>query len=172
MLENSNKEFLFNYVDEDYRRARVNILVSWNGIIENSRFSRDVEASVKSIFPSDAVKITGITAFMSRTLDMVISTLYRSYLAAGISITLFMIILFASFKLGMISMLPNFLPIIYGLGFMSFLDISLNMTTLMVGSISLGLVVDDTIHFFLQNFEDYFKKKRTQKKPLKRLFWV
>ena len=98
---------------------------------------------------------------------MVISTLYRSYLAAGISITLFMIILFASFKLGMISMLPNFLPIIYGLGFMSFLDISLNMTTLMVGSISLGLVVDDTIHF-LQNFEDYFKKKKNPKEAVEK----
>ena len=41
----------------------------------------------------------------------------------------------------------NFLPILYGLTFMSLLGISLNMTTLMVGSICLGLVVDDSIHF-------------------------
>ena len=45
------------------------------------------------------------------------------------------------------------------LTFMSLLGISLNMTTLMVGSICLGLVVDDSIHF-LQNFQYYFEKEK------------
>jgi predicted RND superfamily exporter protein len=53
-------------------------------------------------------------------------------------------------------MIPNLLPIISVLGLMGYLKIPLDTFTIMVGSIALGLIVDDTIHFFHQ-FEKHYK---------------
>jgi hypothetical protein len=52
-------------------------------------------------------------------------------------------------------MIPNFLPILMGLGLMGALDLPLDMMSMLVGSIALGLAVDDTVHF-LHNFRRYF----------------
>ncbi len=66
-----------------------------------------------------------------------------------------MILLLVSFKLGSISMATNLLPIILVMGLIGLLDINLDITTLFIGSIAIGLVVDDTIHF-MYNFRKYY----------------
>lgn len=66
-----------------------------------------------------------------------------------------MMLLLTSWKLGLWSMIPNFLPILMGLGLMGALDLPLDMMSMLVGSIALGLAVDDTVHF-LHNFRRYF----------------
>ena len=74
-----------------------------------------------------------------------------SYLIAGAVITLLMIIMLADFRLGLWSMIPNFLPILAGLGVMGMLDLPLDAMSILVGSIAIGLAVDDTVHF-MHNF--------------------
>ena len=55
-----------------------------------------------------------------------------------------------SAKLALFSMIPNFTPIFVGLGIMPLLNIPLDPGTTMIGSIALGLVVDDTVHFLVR----------------------
>ncbi len=65
-----------------------------------------------------------------------------------------MIFMLADFRLGLWSMIPNFLPILAGLGVMGLLDLPLDAMSILVGSIAIGLAVDDTVHFmhnFLRN---------------------
>jgi predicted RND superfamily exporter protein len=54
-------------------------------------------------------------------------------------------------------MVPNMIPIIFGLGIMGHMDIPLNTYNLIGGSIVIGVAVDDTIHFF-HNFRNYYKE--------------
>jgi predicted RND superfamily exporter protein len=56
-------------------------------------------------------------------------------------------IVFRSFRFGLVTIPPNLLPVLAVLGLMGHLDISLNVATIMVASIALGVVDDDTIHF-------------------------
>ena len=77
-----------------------------------------------------------------------------SYMIAGVVITLMMIFLLASLRLGLWSMIPNFLPILAGLGVMGMLDLPLDAMSLLVGSIAMGLAVDDTVNF-MHNFRRY-----------------
>jgi predicted RND superfamily exporter protein len=56
-------------------------------------------------------------------------------------------IVFRSFRFGLLTIAPNLLPVLAVLGVMGHLDISLNVATVMVASIALGVVDDDTIHF-------------------------
>jgi len=54
-------------------------------------------------------------------------------------------------------MIPNFLPILMGLGLMGALNLPLDMMSMLAGTIALGLVVDDTVHF-LHNFRRYHQE--------------
>jgi uncharacterized protein len=56
-------------------------------------------------------------------------------------------VVFRSFRFGLLTIAPNLLPVLSVLGLMGHLDISLNVATVMVASIALGVVDDDTIHF-------------------------
>jgi predicted RND superfamily exporter protein len=56
-------------------------------------------------------------------------------------------IVFRSFRFGVLTIAPNVLPVLAVLGVMGYLDISMNVATIMVASVALGIVDDDTIHF-------------------------
>ncbi|MCW9026043.1 MAG: MMPL family transporter, partial [Thiovulaceae bacterium] len=81
-------------------------------------------------------------------------TMSVSYVVAFILIAIMMIILLGSVKIGLTSMVPNILPVIMSLGFMSMVNMPLDMFTMLVGAIVIGLSVDDTVHFF-HNFARY-----------------
>ena len=54
-------------------------------------------------------------------------------------------------------MFPNFLPIMFGIGLMGYLSFRLDMSTILCGSLAIGLVVDDTIHF-MHTYQRYFQQ--------------
>jgi predicted RND superfamily exporter protein len=58
-----------------------------------------------------------------------------------------MILLLRDPLLGIVSMIPNLIPVIFVLGLMGWLDIPLDATNIMIGAMVIGLAVDDTIHF-------------------------
>jgi predicted RND superfamily exporter protein len=89
-----------------------------------------------------------------------------SYFYAFIVITLLMIILIGNIKIGLASMIPNIYPIIIMLGIMGWLDLPMDLFTMMIGSIAIGLAVDDTIHF-MHNFRRYFEQYNDAKKAVR-----
>jgi predicted RND superfamily exporter protein len=64
-----------------------------------------------------------------------------------IIITGMMCFVYRSFRIGFVSMLPNMSPIFVTLGFMGFAGIDLDYTKLLIATIAIGIVVDDSIHF-------------------------
>lgn len=78
----------------------------------------------------------------------------RSYVIAGVVISAMMILLVGSLRLGLVSMIPNLLPIVLVMGLMWVLRLPLDMFTMMIGSVAIGLAVDDTVHF-MHNFRRY-----------------
>jgi predicted RND superfamily exporter protein len=79
----------------------------------------------------------------------------RSYALALVIITPLMILLIGNLKRGLLSMIPNLVPIWLTLGLMGFLDIAIDNSTLLIGCILIGLAVDDTIHF-MHKFQHYY----------------
>ena len=88
-----------------------------------------------------------------------------SYSTAFILITFIMIILLGSVKIGMISMLPNVLPVVMTLAFMNVTGMPLDIFTMLIGAIIIGLSVDDTVHFF-HNFSRYHNQGLGVKKAV------
>ena len=118
----------------------------------------DIERGVERILGEGfEVQMTGLGTIAGRMLSAVMRTMARSYLIALLVITPLMILLIGSLRIGLMSMIPNLAPILLALGLMGWAGIPLDTFTLMVGSIAIGLAVDDTIHF-LHNFRRYYAR--------------
>lgn len=92
------------------------------------------------------VEVTGYVHLMATMYDHLLRSQLRSLLLAFVTVTLCMVALARSLRLGLVSMVPNVLPLVVGAGLMGALGIRLDVGTVMIGSVVLGLVVDDTTH--------------------------
>lgn len=95
----------------------------------------------------DLPYVTGSIPLYTRGQKTLFSSLMISFSIAFISISLIMGLVLRSFRLGLLAILPNLLPVLLVLGFMGIAGIPLSVATVTVASIVFGIVVDDTIHF-------------------------
>lgn len=158
LFENSGSDDLGDLVDTQFRLARFTMRVPWRDTLVYPPFIRDVETRFRGVFGDKAdVSITGVMSLLSRTLEAAIRSAAQSYLIAFCVITLMMIALIGRLGTGLISMLPNLAPIVLTLALMEVAGIPLNLFTMLVGSIAIGLAVDDTVHF-MHHFHRYFER--------------
>jgi len=80
----------------------------------------------------------------------------KSYAIALAVITILMILLIGGVRIGLLSMIPNIAPILLMLGVIGAFSLPMDLFTMMVASIAIGLAVDDTIHF-MHNFRRYYE---------------
>src|SRR5262249_24130026 len=76
-------------------------------------------------------------------------TFLWSFATASFTIALIMLIMFRSIKLTLISMIPNILPVLFGGAVLKMMNQPLDLGTVMVASVCLGIAVDDTIHIMV-----------------------
>ena len=111
----------------------------------------------KEFGPQVVVTTTGLLYLLTTSIDLMMRSTLISYIIAGILISLLMILLLHSWKMGLLSMFPNLFPILFTLGMMGWLKIPMDMFSMLIGSIAIGLVVDDTIHF-MRNYRRYLEE--------------
>lgn len=157
LYENTGAENLEKMVDTGMTKARITLKLPWVDANAYADLNNAVTAKLQEIMDGVAtVSVTGMVALMTHMIDSLMQTMAKSYLIATITIAILMIVLIGDLKLGLISMIPNVLPIFLSLGLMGLVGIPLNISTIMIGSIVLGLAVDDTMHF-LHGFKRAFK---------------
>lgn len=105
------------------------------------------------------VRPTGTVLSMLTIIDSLLRDLMRSFGLAFVFITMMMVMLLRDWKLGLLAMVPNLLPILAVMGFMGFVDIPIDMNNILLASIAMGIAVDDTIHF-LHQFKSHFDVHR------------
>jgi len=152
----------------DYERATANIVVRHN-ITSSSELKRELK-KLKSycrdnMSPEIKIKLTGEGILINNAADaMARGQVISLSLALG-AIFIIMSILFLSIKAGLLSLIPNFLPIILNFGLMGWAGIPLNTGTCMVAAIALGIAVDDTIHF-MARYHREMKESLDQQKAM------
>ena len=152
LFENSGSDDLSDFVDSQYQKARMIIKVPNVDATQYSGFIQQVSDQMKERFPHMEVTTTGMMAILYKTITNLIKSMAESYIIAMLIITMLMIFLIGDFRLGLISMIPNTCPILIMLGLMGWLSIPMDMFSILVGSIAIGIVVDDTVHF-MHNFK-------------------
>ncbi len=155
LFENSGSDDLEKVVDPQFSQARVTIRSGWTDGIHMRPFLREFEPRVKAVLEGvGSYSLTGMSSLVARTVDAIYESILRSYVLALCLITPLMILLIGSLRSGLVSMVPNLVPIAMTLGLMGAIGIPLDMFTLLAGCIAIGLAVDDSIHF-ISGFRRY-----------------
>ena len=149
LYETSGGKELDKQVSFNYDIARINARTKSLNSKDVRRFISDIDRFVKkSIDPSIKVEYTGTMPWVRAMSDYVSQGQKRSFILAFSAITCMMIIVLRSFKLGLVSMIPNIFPVLISLGLMGFGKIFLSLPLMIMAPIIIGVAVDDTIHFF------------------------
>ena len=111
-------------------------------------------------FPFSIVcTITGIVPLLMDMQEYLVESQIKTFSLAFILIFICITLLLKSVRIGMISMIPNFIPIAITLGVMGYRGIRLDVATIMIASVAIGISVDDTIHF-LYRFKNEFQRDK------------
>jgi predicted RND superfamily exporter protein len=139
-----------SFLDSNKQVTRISVQMADIGTTEMQRISNQIRPKVDSLFPADKfdVKFTGTSVIFLKGTDYLIENLLLSLLAAIILISGLMYFMFYSFKMLLISAIPNIIPLLFTAGLMGFYGISLKSSTILVFNIAYGITVDSAIHFF------------------------
>ncbi|WP_119393487.1 efflux RND transporter permease subunit [Salinibius halmophilus] len=139
---------LGTFVDSTYQTAKATLVLPWKDIIEYEVLFNELRAETADYFVDSAdTSASGMLAIMADTMAALAFTTAESYGVAAIAITIMLMLLLVSFRLGLLAMVPNLAPIIVVMGLMVPLGISLDMFTMLVATIAIGITVDNTVHF-------------------------
>ena len=152
LFESSGSNDLAELTDGTHQKARMSVLAPFTDSILYKDYVEKIKAYLARQFPHETVTLTGHMALFIGITKMFITSMAKSYLFAIVAITLMMMVMMGNFKIGLMSMIANIVPIVMIFGVMGIARIPIDMMTILVGSIVLGLVVDDTIHF-LHHFQ-------------------
>jgi hydrophobe/amphiphile efflux-3 (HAE3) family protein len=151
LYETSGGEELDKQVSFNYDIARINARTKSLSSKDVRTFISDIDRFVKkNIDPSINVEYTGTMPWVKAMSDYVSQGQKRSFILAFLAITCMMIIVLHSFKLGLISMIPNVFPVLISLGLMGFIGVYMSIPIMIFSPIIIGVAVDDTIHFFMR----------------------
>ena len=151
LVEMDQADDLFQFTDKRFQKTRVTIIMPWVDAVRLSAMEDELvqhyNRSMGDLAQQYPIEITGLIPVFSTMFTAMVNSAAQSYLLAFAVICLMMMVLLRSFVDGFISMLPNLLPIMLVLSYMTIVDIPLDVFNVLIGSIALGLCVDDTVHF-------------------------
>ena len=159
LFEATGAEDLERVVASDYSSARITLRAPWGSGRDYLALIPEVEAALEGLLPSGvSVSTTGLIVLFAEAVEAISHGFVLSYGTAVLMVTLVMIAFLRSLRAGLASMVPNVLPIAITLGVMGVFGIDLDLFTMLIGSIALGLAVDDTVHLshaFRRGWEEH-----------------
>ena len=140
---------LSSYVDSTGQYARMTTFMKDIGTKKMEAIEEDLWPAINEIFPEDRynVQMTGKALIFQKGTTYLVKNLVISLSLAIFLIALLMAWMFKSFRMILVSLVPNLLPLLVTAGMMGFLGVPIKPSTILVFSIAFGISVDDTIHF-------------------------
>jgi len=145
----SNVDMLKNFVDSTGQYARITTFMKDIGTDKMERIEENLQNKIDKVFPKERynVTMTGKALVFQKGTKYLVRNLVISLSLAIFLISLFMAYMFRSFRMIIVSLIPNLLPLLVTAGLMGFLNVPIKPSTILVFSIAFGISVDDTIHF-------------------------
>ncbi|WP_240924994.1 efflux RND transporter permease subunit [Maribellus sediminis] len=144
-----NAQLLHSFLDSTRQTTRISIRVKDVGTKRMKELYTDFYNDIDSVFTSDKYDITvtgsSITAFKGT--QYLLKNLFTSLGLAILLISLFMAFMFSSWRMVIMSLTPNVIPLVITAAVMGYTGIPIKASTILVFSIAFGISVDNTIHF-------------------------
>ncbi len=151
-LKNTKENQLKSYITSDGRIARITTFIKDENGEKMNAIEEQLRNKINKIFPSPRyeVIITGKASVFQKGTKYLLNNLLSSLLFAFLITAGLVAIMFRSFKMVLVSIIPNLLPLLMTAGLMGFLGIPLKPSTILVFGIAFGMSVDDTLRFLAQ----------------------
>jgi predicted RND superfamily exporter protein len=151
LFEMSGGEDLERLVDFDRKMMRLAVRLNTNAVRETYDIGQKVKEISTKITGED-IKVTpsGIVYLMGNFLDEIINGQRMGLMAAFVVIFILMVIWMRSLQIGLISMIPNLIPILALGGILGLFWDQVDSDVIAVAMIAIGIGVDDTIHFLVR----------------------
>jgi predicted RND superfamily exporter protein len=133
----------------DYSRAQVTVqLASMSSDLVFAQIEVAERLSLDAFAGSEVrPTVTGSGRLFAMLDHYLVVSQISSFSTAFVTVFGVIFLVFRSWRFGLLAILPNLFPVLAVFGVMGWLDISLNVATVMLASVALGVVDDDTIHF-------------------------
>ena len=146
---NFNKEqHIYNVINKENNSIRIIVRAK---VIDSDKLSRlinQIEERLTYIPNHLDSGVTGNSVLLNKTINMIVEGQLISISISLLIVYLILSALFLSFRIGLIALIPNLLPITVYYSSLAIFDITLNPATSLIGPMILGIAVDDTIHYF------------------------
>lgn len=151
-----------SFVDSVGQNVRISLKIADIGSNKmDSLVTKVIQPRMEEIFNDGRMeaRVTGTTLLFIKGNKFLIENLIGSMVIAFFVISLIMVILFRNFRMIIISLIPNMIPLLITAGIMGFFNIPLKPSTALIFSIAFGISVDDSIHFLAKYRQELFLHK-------------
>ncbi len=148
-VNGNGNSLLKSFVDSTKQITRISFQMADVGTNHMDSLMTSILPQVDSIFDKEKfeVKVTGNSVVYARGTNFLIRNLFESVIIAIILISILMAFLFSSFRMILVSMVPNIIPLVITAAIMGFAGIPIKPSTIIVFSIALGISVDNAIQY-------------------------
>jgi len=148
-LKSKKVNLLRNFIDSNYQSTRISVQMANIGTKDIDRIQKSLKPKIDSIFSSAKYKvtITGTSVVFLKGTNFLIKNLWESILLAVIVIAMLLAFLFTSWRMILISLVPNLIPQLMTGALMGFARIPIKPSTILIFSIALGISVDNSIQY-------------------------
>lgn len=148
-LKSDKRTIMNSFVDSSLQVTRISVQMANIGTNQIDSIQQSLVPKIDQIFPKDdySVSLTGSSMVFLKGTNYLVHNLLMSLVLAIIVIALLMALTFSSFKMIVISLIPNIIPQILTAAMMGYAGIAIKPSTILIFSIALGISVDNTIHF-------------------------
>jgi predicted RND superfamily exporter protein len=160
--QKENSGLIRSFVDSTGQFLRISLKMADIGSIRmDSLINHRIIPATKDILEEAdmSAQVTGTTFIFIKGNKFLVQNLQSSLLLAIVLIAVIMALLFGSFRMVLISVIPNLIPLAITAGIMGYFGIPLKPSTALVFSIAFGIAVDDAIHFLAKYRQELFNHK-------------
>ena len=164
------KEIVSPYISVEKDEARISIRIkdSLEDLRRNDLINKiNLELNTKLGLNKDEYKLAGVLILFNNLLQSLFKSQILTMGVVILGIFLMFFILFRNTTLSLIGVVPNFLAAFFILGIIGLLGIPLDMMTITIAAITIGIAVDNSIHY-IYRFREEFKKINNYNKTLDR----
>ncbi|MGH8076092.1 MAG: efflux RND transporter permease subunit [Lysobacter sp.] len=174
LFNNANPSERQRLVDDSYAKANIKISLHSYGSYEYYEIFKKMRADIdemmaelKTKYPKTEVSITGIFALQMQASQYITENQATTFGIALVAVSVILLLVFGSFKVGLIALIPNLIPALLTLGLLGISGVPLDFFTMMLAPIIIGISVDDTVHF-ISNYQLQLAKDRDVNAALRR----
>jgi hypothetical protein len=151
LLEMSEHTELERFVDFDRRTMRLALRLNVGGVRSVYGVGQQAERIAARVLPAGmGFEATGLIHLLGQWLDDILVGQRNGLIFAFVTIALMMIVGLRSVRVGLWSMAPNVIPILFLGGYLGWCWENVDSDTIAIGMIAIGIGVDDTIHFLMR----------------------